>query len=83
LRNTIAHGGTIHKRFRDELGFKDVGGNLIDGYNHTYQRRQILEEAALFLLCSALRRVFVNNLTGIVADTKGWRDHLEKQVASR
>ena len=25
LRNAIAHGGTIHKRFRDEIGYKDMG----------------------------------------------------------
>jgi len=78
LRSEIAHGREIRKAFLEEVGFEDVDGNLIDGYERSYQRRQILEEAALFLLCLALRTVFTNNLTDVVADAGRWREHLER-----
>ena len=77
LRSDIAHGKKIHKRFREKVCFQDVDGNLIDGYEGSYQHGEILEEAALFLLCLALRSVFTNNLIDIVADDLRWRDHLE------
>jgi hypothetical protein len=76
LRSEIAHGGRIRERFRKAVGFEDAQGNLIDGYERNYQRRQILEEAALFLLCLAQRTVFTNNLTDVVADEGRWRKHL-------
>jgi hypothetical protein len=78
LRSEIAHGRKIRDGFRKEVGFQDVDGNQIDGYEHSYLRRQILEEAALFLLCLALRTVFTNNLTDVVADAGRWREHLER-----
>ncbi len=78
LRSEIAHGKKIPKKFREEIGFEDVERNLVDGYERSYRRRQILEEAALFLLCSALRTVFTNGLTETVADAARWRDYLEK-----
>lgn len=76
LRSLIAHGREIGKAFRAQVGFQDVDGNLIDGYERSYQYRQILEEAALFLLCLALRTILTNKLVGVVADTGHWRDCL-------
>ena len=82
LRSEIAHGRKIREGFRKEVGFEDVDGNLIDGYERSYQRRQILEETALFLLCLALRTVLTNNLTDVVADEGRWREHLERWSVS-
>ncbi|MEJ2006899.1 MAG: hypothetical protein P8Z30_01890 [Acidobacteriota bacterium] len=76
LRDKIAHGLAIPKEFREITGFEDVGGKLIDGMYRYCQYRHVLEEAALFLLCSALKTVFTRNLTEVVADLSTWREYL-------
>ena len=80
LRNLIAHGSAISERFRREVGFEDMEGRLIDGYSSAYQYRQVLEESALFLLCSALGTIFTQGLTDAVADPKRWRAHLDRKT---
>jgi len=79
LRNAIAHGNEIPSKFRKETGFEDARGKLIDGYSSAYQYRNVLEESALFLLCAALKTIFIRDLTDNVADEKRWRAYLKQR----
>jgi hypothetical protein len=77
LRNAIAHGGEIPLKFRKGTGFLDCAENLLEGYESGYQYGCVLLESALFLLCAALRKVFVRKLIQTVAERRAWGSYLE------
>lgn len=77
LRSCIAHGRAIPEKYRISFGFTSNQGRLIKSYPTDYQYRQVLVECALFLLCRALRKVFVSNLVQTVGKQKEWRRMLD------
>lgn len=77
LRSAIAHGKEIPKRYRQACGFRDSTGKLLNDYEDSYQYREVLEECSLFLVCRALRKVFLSNLLPKVGNEKLWRVELE------
>jgi hypothetical protein len=77
LRNTIAHGNEISRKFNKRIGFQDCTKILLEGYDSGYQYGFVLVESALFLLCAALRKVFVEKLIQTVAEPRAWRKYLE------
>lgn len=81
LRSCIAHGKEIPKKYRRSCGFISEEGRLIENYPNDYQYRQVLVECALFLLCRALRTVFVSNLVQTVGKQKEWRRTLDRTQA--
>lgn len=80
LRSQIAHGREISKRFRETTGFKAVDGGDISGAFSDCQYRQVLEECAVFLLASALRKVLTLNLLEEIANERKWRQRLRTAV---
>jgi len=81
LRSCIAHGKEIPRKYRRTCSFVDVAERSIEGYPSDYQYRQVLVECALFLLCRALRKVFVSNLVQTVGKQKEWRKMLDRTQA--
>lgn len=77
LRSCIAHGQEIPEKFRKESGFPDTSGKCIELYKPGYTYRGVLEECSLFMLCRALRTVFLSRLVPTVVNTKEWRRFLE------
>jgi hypothetical protein len=80
LRSEIAHGREIGKKFREKTGFKMVDGLEMSGVFTNYQYRQVLGEAAVFLLASALRKVLSSNLLDEIASERKWRQRLRLAV---
>jgi hypothetical protein len=61
LRSLIAHGVEIEESFRQKVGFQTTGGLVpLAGEFLDYLEEDILNEAALFLLCTILRRIVVS-----------------------
>jgi hypothetical protein len=60
LRNEMAHGLPFHERFRKKQGFLMNGGQPVAEEYAGYRYDQVLEECSVFLLCKALREIFVN-----------------------
>lgn len=74
LRSTIAHGMKVGPRFLAQSGLEMQDGfptGLPDLASYRYF--QLLEECALFLLCSTLRKIFLSNLTETVGNEVEWR----------
>jgi len=44
-----------------------------------YRHDQVVEECAVFLLCQALRKIFVENLLDEIADRNRWLKRLESK----
>lgn len=76
LRSIVAHGREIPKKFAQPCGFKDTEGQVILGYEESYQYRQVLHECAFSLLSRAFRSVFIEGRTPIVRKTDFWRSRL-------
>jgi hypothetical protein len=76
LRSIVAHGREIPKKFTQACGFKDSDGQIILGYEQSYQYREVLQECAFSLLVRALRAVFIEDRTPIVRKTDFWRSRL-------
>ena len=63
LRSLVAHGVEIDSSFRRKVAFQAIGGLFpLTGEFLNYLEADVLNEAALFLLCAALRRVVANHL---------------------
>jgi hypothetical protein len=77
LRSEIAHGREISRRFREKTGFLTENGHSVEGIFQDYQYRQVLHECAVFLLCQALRKIFLLNLADVVASERKWRERLQ------
>ena len=60
LRSLIAHGVEIDESFRRRVGFQTGGSFPLTGKFLNYLEADILNEAALFLLCAVLRRIVVS-----------------------
>jgi len=61
LRNEMAHGLPFHEKFRKTRGFIAEDGEPISDEFAKYRYDQVLEECAGFLLCQALKEVFLRN----------------------
>jgi len=61
LRNEMAHGLPFHEKFRKTRGFLSNDGQPVSDEFAAYRYDQVLEECAAFLLCKALREVFLRN----------------------
>jgi hypothetical protein len=61
LRNEMAHGLPFHEKFRKTRGFLAEDGDPISPEFAQYRYDQVLEECAAFLLCKALRELFLRN----------------------
>ena len=57
LRSLIAHGLEIDASFRKQVGFRTTGGVLATEHFPMYLEADVLNEGALFLLCTILRRI--------------------------
>jgi hypothetical protein len=73
FRNIIAHGQGVPQEpyGRDECLWS-TEGNLIN-YSVPYNRSALMREASVFMLSTALRRVFVEGLFNDVQDPARWR----------
>ena len=72
LRNIIAHGQEIPKQpYRERRDLISTGGQRI---NHdVYYYSELMLESGLFMLTTALRKVFTEGLFDDVADPEKWR----------
>jgi hypothetical protein len=61
LRNEMAHGLPFHEKFRKTRGFLAADGLPVSEEFANYRYDHVLEECAGFLLCKALREVFLRN----------------------
>jgi hypothetical protein len=68
LRNEMAHGLPFHEKFRKTLGFVAEDGAPLSEEFAKYRSDHVLEECAAFLLCKALREIFLH---GRSCDTFG------------
>jgi hypothetical protein len=72
LRNVIAHGQEIPKHpYREKHNLISTGGLCINPDDYYYA--ELILESGLFMLTTALRRVFTENLVADVADLEKWR----------
>ena len=78
LRNIIAHGYEMPRRYQEKVGF-DIVATVCPAANMKwpYQRRQLLSEASLFLLCAVLRWIFEKDLIDLVKKSKRWKNYLD------
>lgn len=63
LRTQMAHGLPFHEKFRRTVEFLAEDEKSVSGECVRFRYDQVLEECAAFLLCKALREVFLRNLT--------------------
>ncbi len=84
LRNKVAHGLEIPRKFREETGFLAEDDTFalepIPGYGrHLY--RDVLGECAVFLLCKALKRVLLSDaLFEEINSTTEWKKCLARPI---
>lgn len=75
FRNIIAHGQEIpqtpYRQKSDIISTNDERINYED-----YYRAELMLESSLFMLTTALRRIFVENLFDEISDTNKWRAKL-------
>jgi hypothetical protein len=72
LRNIIAHGQEIPMQpYREKHDLISTGGQRINHDDYDYA--ELMAESGLFMLTTALRRVFTEGLFADVADPKKWR----------
>lgn len=76
LRGEIAHGSRISQLFMKPVEFLGWEDAKYPEYR-AYQYRQLLEEAALFLLRKVLLKVFQEDLVDRLSNPKEWRRVLE------
>src|SRR5262249_49112016 len=72
LRNIIAHGQEVPKQpYREKYDLVSTDGYRI---NHdSYYYAELMLESGLFMLATALRRIFTEGLFEDVADPEKWR----------
>jgi hypothetical protein len=61
LRTEMAHGLPFHERFRKKRGFLAGDDQPVSDEFANYRYDQVLEECAAFLLCKALREIFLRS----------------------
>jgi hypothetical protein len=61
LRNEMAHGLPFHEKFRKKRGFQAETGSPVAEEFANWRYDHVLEECAGFLLCKALREIFLRN----------------------
>ncbi len=83
LRSVVAHGGEIPAKFALACGFRDVSDTTIEVHEKNCLYLEVLEECALFLLCRALRYVFVSGLDRKVYNASEWRQEVMKPYSTR
>jgi hypothetical protein len=72
FRNIIAHGQEIPKQpYREKHDFISTGGQRINHDDHCYA--ELMLESGLFMLTTALRKVFTEGLFEDVAHPEKWR----------
>jgi hypothetical protein len=72
LRNIIAHGQEIPKQpYREKRDLISTGGQRINHDDYYYA--ELMLESGLFMLTTALRKVFTEGLFEDVADPEKWR----------
>jgi hypothetical protein len=78
LRNELAHGKILQKRFLADTPFEDANGNdcLAD---QQYPYHQVLSEAAAALLCRGLRMIFLSKeMADRFESKKEWAEILSR-----
>jgi hypothetical protein len=71
FRNIIAHGQEITEKWRMPYDLSTTEGHQIN--NDSFCRVELMLEASLFLLTSALRRIFTEGLYSDIVDAEKWR----------
>ena len=72
LRNIIAHGQEIPKQpYREKYDLISTGGHRINQDDYYYA--DVMRESGLFMLTTALRKIFTESLSDDVADPEKWR----------
>jgi hypothetical protein len=61
LRTEMAHGLPFHEKFRKTRGFLGEDGQPLSKDFATYRYDHVLEECSAFLLCKALREIFLHH----------------------
>ena len=74
LRNIVAHGREIPRRFRERRDLLDENGSRINIDDYSYAA--VLWESALFLLVRALRRIMLGDMIDTVRDEARWKQQL-------
>lgn len=76
FRNIIAHGQEIPKKpYREKHDLISTGGQRINHSDYLYA--ELMLESGLFMLTTALRRIFTEDLVADVADPTKWRDKMK------
>jgi hypothetical protein len=76
FRNAIAHGQDIPKTpYRQKVHLVSTMGERINPDDYDYG--DLMAESALFILTSAIRRIFVENLVDAVKDGGDWRARMK------
>jgi hypothetical protein len=77
LRSVIAHGREIPEKYWKPTEFKEKPKEPLAEYPDCKLYNGLLSGCALFLLCAALRKIYLEGLAHLVADPSRWRGFLE------
>lgn len=83
LRSAIAHGTQIPEKYWHEPGYQGKSGQFLARLPHCDRYRDLLSGCALFLLSAALRKIYIDGLVDRTADSRTWRDLLDRSAAAR
>lgn len=76
LRNFIAHGQEVPKKpYRERHDLVSTCGRRINQVDYYYAN--LMQESGLFMLTTALRKIFTEDLFEHVADPRGWRSMMK------
>lgn len=83
LRCAIAHGTQIPEKYWQAPTYVSKSWQSLERYPNCARYRDLLSGCALFLLCAALRKIYIEGLVDTAADSKAWRDLLDRGAPAR
>jgi hypothetical protein len=81
IRSEIAHGREISLKFRQQTGIPMTKPHFVSSAFAHHQYRETLADCSAYLLCAALRKIFVNGLIDEAANEAAWRRQLRSPVS--
>jgi hypothetical protein len=83
LRSVIAHGRRIPDKYWKPTEFKERSKEPLAQFDDCKLYHGLLSGCALFLLCTALRKIYLGGLLERVADSGAWRSLLDRSAPAR
>jgi hypothetical protein len=80
FRSVIAHGKVVPDKFLKHSELINTNAERILSYPPGSRYSRIMQESALFLLTTVLRKLFINQLIPIFANVKLWKDRMRRSI---